>query len=352
MNAAWTQFLAAQSAVTGPAAAASPATELQQIRDGCVLCALDSEGLIEASGPDAETFLHAQLSSDVRALREDRAQLSTYNSPKGRVLATLLLWRSREGFLLQSAADLAEALRKRLSMYVLRSKVQLVDAQDRYVRIGLAGSKAAHMLRAAGLLPPEHDFELVAFADDGPGGVKSQWLLRLPGSRYQLVAAPERAVALWQALASHGASPGTGAAWRWLAIRSGIAQVTAATQDELVVQMLNYDLLGAVSFSKGCYPGQEIVARAQYRGSIKRRTLLLHVDAAQAPAAGQAIHADSADSQSAGTVLNAAAAPDGGFDLLACLHLDLALGRELRLGAADGPVLAMLELPYALPAGR
>src|SRR5690606_14790145 len=112
-----------------------------------------------------------------------------------------------------------------------------------------------------------------------------------------------------------------------------------------------YELLGAVSFSKGCYPGQEIVARTQYRGGIKRRTLLFHVDAAESPAAGQPILGGEADSQPVGTVLNAAAAP-GGFDLLACLHLDLARGRELRLGAANGPALQALELPYVLPEGR
>src|SRR5690606_27366134 len=126
MNAVWTRFLVSQPAV---ADLASVSAELAQIRDGSVLCQLEGEALIEASGADAEAFLHGQLSSDVRALGQDRCQLSTYNSPKGRVLATLLLWRNNDGFLLQSSAGLAESLRKRLSMFVLRSRVRLAAAE-------------------------------------------------------------------------------------------------------------------------------------------------------------------------------------------------------------------------------
>jgi folate-binding Fe-S cluster repair protein YgfZ len=115
--------------------------------------------------------------------------------------------------------------------------------------------------------------------------------------------------------------------------------------------MLNYELLGAVSFTKGCYPGQENVARTQYRGEIKRRTWLLHGDRPDVPAPGQAIFGAQSE-QAAGTVLAAAPARQGGFDALACMHTELAAAGELRLGAQPGAALTRLALPYALPATR
>src|SRR5690606_26699246 len=156
----------------------------------------------------------------------------------------------------------------------------------------------------------------------------------------------------WKRWQAAGAQPGAGRAWRWLGVRSGIADIVSETQDQFVAQMRNYDLLGGVSFTKGCYPGQEIVARTQYRGEIKRRTLLFHAGTELAPAPGHPLHGERSPDQALGTVLNAAAAPGGGFDLLACVHLDLAAAGTLRLGAGDGVQLERLTLPYPLAAAR
>ena len=345
----WAQFLAAQAA--GPVASLSQATMQQQAARGCVLCDLSGFGLIEAAGADAEAFLHAQLSSDVRALGCERSQLATYNSPKGRVLATLLLWRSGEGFLVQLPAALAASFGKRLSLFILRSKVRLAAVGDRLVRLGLTGTQAGELLSKAGLVVPDADFGVVSRASSADA-MQPDWLLRLPGERYELVVdGTDRAIALWRSLCAAGAAPAGEAAWQWRAIRSGIADIVPETQDQFVPQMLNYELLGAVSFTKGCYPGQEIVARTQYRGEIKRRTWLLHADAEDPPAPAQSIHAPGAG-QAVGTVLSAAAAPDGGYDALGCVHTELAEAAELRLGSAQGPGLRRLPLPYALPAAR
>ena len=315
----------------------------------CVLCDLAGEyALIEAVGPDATAFLHGQLSSDVAALGLDRVQLSTYSSPKGRVLATLLLWRSADGFLLQLPASMAAGIAKRLSMFVLRSKVRLVPSM-RFIHLGLTGANAARTLAAMGIVCPNADFGLAV--GSAPGAPDApDWMLRLPGARYELVFSDAgRAAALWLRLCSAGARIGNGAAWQWASVRSGIADIVAETQDQFVLQMLNYDLLGGVSFTKGCYPGQEIVARTQYRGETKRRTLLLHGESREPPAVGQSVHALRSPDQPVGTVLAAAAAPRGGFDALTCVHLDLADASELRLGGVDGPALQRIELPYALP---
>ena len=344
--AGWDEYLA----VHAPVARRAPAeAEPDELTAGCILCDLSDYGLIEATGADAERFLHGQLSSDVRALGPARSQLSTYNSPKGRVLATLLLWRTGSGFIFQVPGSIAAGLRKRLAMFVLRSKVQLLPAEERLVRLAVCGDTAADTVRNAGLPVPETDFDLAPLA--GAGDAAAGWILRLPGKRYLVVAEVERARNAWGSLERAGARPGTSARWHWASVRSGIAEIVAATQDQWVPQMLNYELLGAVSFTKGCYPGQEIVARTQYRGELKRRTLLLHADA-PAPAPGTPVLASGAPEQSVGAVLASARAPEGGSDLLACVHLDLAQDAELRLGSVDGARLERLPLPYALPAAR
>jgi folate-binding protein YgfZ len=311
---------------------------------GAFLCDLPSYALLEISGADAEAFLQAQLSSDVHALDAGHSQLSTYNSPKGRVLATMLLWRNADSFLVQAAASLAPALLKRLRMYVLRAKVHLDSADDRYVRFGIAGEGADALLHAAGIAGEGADFTLER---PEAGGYGPSFVLRLPGCRRELVFADiASAEVLWRKLRELGAKPASEAVWRWFGIRAGIADVQAATQDELVPQMLNYERLGAISFTKGCYPGQEIVARTQYRGGTSRRTFLLHADSELAPLPAQPVHAARAPDQTLGMVLDAAPAPGGGYDLLACLHVDLAAAGELRLGS--GEPLRELPLPYAL----
>ena len=344
MNAEWAQFLATQATAAGPAPGAGTDEPLAGY---CALCDLRADALIAVTGADAESFLHAQLSSDVRALGRDRCQLSTYNSPKGRVLATLLLWRGADGFLLQTPAALAAGFAKRLAMFVLRAKVQIAPAAERWIRFGLAGAGAQGVLAQAGMAAPAEDFGVVAGTAAASG-----WVLRLPGQRYQIVAeGTERAIDAWQRLRAAGATVTAESFWRWQGIRSGIADIVPETQDQFVPQMLNYELLGAVSFTKGCYPGQEIVARTQYRGEIKRRTWLLHGDRPDIPSPGQAIFGAQSE-QAAGTVLAAAASPQGGFDALACMHTELGAAGELRLGAQPVPALTRLPLPYAVPAGR
>jgi len=343
MHPAWPDFLRLQGIASGDAEPGRMRAELQAAAEGCAIGPLTGYDWIEVSGSDAESFLHAQLSSDVHALAPDRCQLSTYNSPKGRVLATLLAWRTAEGFLLQVPAVLAAALCKRLALYVLRSKVRISVAAERCLGITLAGPHAAQVLSLAGLPVPE-SFGLVA-ADEALSSATQ--VLCLPGARFELLCADvATAFGLWQGLCAQGAAPGGADAWHWRTVASGIAEIVPQTQDQYVVQMLNYELLGAVSFNKGCYPGQEIVARTQYRGGTKRRTLLFHTSGAAVPQPAQRVQAPGGET--VGEVLTAANAPCGGYDLLACVHLDLARGRELRLEGGTA-ALERLALPYAVP---
>ena len=326
--------------MTPPLPSSELSAALRAARDAAVVCDLAALSVIAIEGPDAASFLQGQLSSDVNALTEDRCQLSTHNSPKGRMLANFVLWREPgPRYFALLPGDLAESARKRLGMYVLRAKVTLRDASADTVRLGIGGPGAGNALRAAlGVAPP-----MFAVARAGAATV-----LGLPGSRYCVIAAADGATAVREALHAN-AAPAPFAAWQWLTIRAGVPVVTAATQDLFVAQMANLDVLGGVDFRKGCYTGQEIIARMQYLGRLKERLFAFHAVADAVPP-GARLYSSAFPGQPCGTVVNAAAAPDGGCDLTAVLQLAAAESGDVRLDAGDGPLLTPLPLPYALPA--
>ena len=338
---AWRSFLVGQGArFDGTVATAfgDGAAELEAARSGTVLCDLSHRGLIAVNGKDSENFLQGQLSNDVTGL-QGAVRRAAYCTAKGRMFALFLVWRDGEDFMLELPADVAEATRKRLSMYVLRAKVVLRDASAERVRIGLAGPRAGEAIAAACSGAAPQPMSTVPI----DGGC----VLGLEPGRFELVLSVDAAQAAWRALAQF-ARPVGAEAWGWTEVRAGIPEVVAATQEAFVPQMANLDALGGISFTKGCYPGQEIVARTRYLGTVKRRMLPAHVDAAP-PQPGATLTSPALPDQSAGTVVRAALAPEGGCDLLAVVHVDgdVPTG-ELRLGTPDGPRLDMRPLPYAL----
>lgn len=299
-------------------------------------------GLVAFAGADAAGFLHGQLSSDVKALGPGEGQRSTYNSPKGRMLATLFLWRSpgpadADAYEALVADDLAEPVRKRLAMFVLRSKVTVADRSGATVRIGVGGPGAGAAVEAAlGAVPPRP-----GAADAGEARV-----VRLPEGRFVVVASPQAADAIHARLAAH-AAPAPREVWEWLGVQAAVPVVTAATQDLFVAQTANQDALGGLDFRKGCYPGQEIVARTQYLGRLKERLYVLAGDAPP-PAPGTRIYAGAFEDQACGTIVNSAPRPDGGSAMLAVMRSEAAEG-TVALGARDGPAARVQPLPYALP---
>ncbi|HSJ95975.1 MAG TPA: folate-binding protein, partial [Myxococcota bacterium] len=292
---AWLAFLAgrgARLAAEGVADFGALGEELAAARDATIRADLSPNALIAASGDDAAQFLHAQFTNDVLALSPGMAQWNGWCSAKGRLLATFLLLRRADGFLMMLPQEIAPAVAKRLGMFVLRSKVKLQDAGARHVRMGLAGTGAAAIAaRHFGQAPAP----MASVERDGATCVA------LDETRFVILAAPESAPALWDALAQE-ARPAATAAWDWTSIQAGIPTIVAATQEAFVPQMANLDLVGALSFRKGCYPGQEIVARTQYRGILKRRMALAHADAEVAP--GDAVYSAAFGEQAAGEVAN------------------------------------------------
>ncbi|MFM2059890.1 MAG: hypothetical protein RLY71_4275 [Pseudomonadota bacterium] len=299
-------------------------------------CRLSHWGVLRAAGADAASFLHGQLSNDVQKLGTSHARLAAYCTAQGRMLTSVIaLKRNPDELWLACSADVLAATLKRLSMFVLRAKAQLADASGELSVLGLAGPAAAAWLGADAPAAVWDKTDLGAAAvvrlPDAEG--QPRWLWIGPTDAAETVLAALPALAL--------------DTWRWLEVRSGVAQIVAATSGQLVPQMLNYELVGGVDFKKGCYPGQEVVARSQYLGKLKRRGFLLDTQAEPQP--GQEVFWSGDPGQPAGVIALAAPGPQGGWSALAELKLGATADGSLHLGSADGALLTLQPLPYALP---
>ncbi len=266
------------------------AARRQASRTGTALTALLSQGLILASGADAPTFLQGQLSNDITQVSRSRAQLAAYCTPKGRVLATLLLWKTDNGYALELPRELCEPIRKRLQMYVLRSRVQLADVSDQTALIGLVGADALAVVRS----------ELGLALGLGLRCCPRRRRCRDRSARH--ASAGDRRHRAWGRDLGSSRTPlcmlmGE-EIWDAQTVAAGIPAITTATQDQFTPHMLNLDLVGGVSFDKGCYTGQEIVARTQYLGQVKRR-LARFATTARA-VAGTVVYADAAPGGNSG----------------------------------------------------
>lgn len=341
MNEELQQILASAGARTEGASIASfgdAAGELQAAATGSVAVPLRHLGLIRASGEEAAVFLHNLLSNDVKNQAPGQARLNSLCSAKGRMLASLLVWRDGADYLLQLPADIREAIQKRLSMFILRSKLRVTDATEEFALFGLSGPAAATALDALACPVPQQRLE--ATAREG------RIAIRLGDERFQVAVPAAQAAAAWNALLAAGLRPAGADAWAWLDIRDGLPTITAPVQEEFVPQMANFELIGGVSFGKGCYPGQEIVARTQYLGKLKKRMYRARVAAAQRPAPGTDLFSPDFGEQSCGKVVMATPAPLGGFEVLAVVQLSSREGGDVHLGATDGPRLEFAALPY------
>ena len=302
---------------------------------GCI-CALLDWGVIHAQGADAAAFLHSQLSNDIQSLDTASSRLAAYCNAKGRALALFRVLRTGEGLLLLTHRPLIDSLIRRLRMFVLRAKVTLDDASEAIGVFGLAGS---------GAVPPLQ--QIMGTIPEPVGGVHCIGDIRLirlgcAPDRFALAAPAGALPELWSRLAH--TLPAIGLeAWQLLEIRAGMPMITPATQETFVPQMLNLEPLQGISYRKGCYPGQEVIARMHYLGKLKRRMYRLQTEAEITPSPGETVRT-AKEEQEAGTVVMAARAAHGGRELLAVLRTELAEQDDLIL---HGAALQLLELPYS-----
>ena len=340
MNSTWEDFLRTEGAVFENGIVqhfGNLDLELRAAQTGTVISDLSHLGLISVSGADATSFLQGQFTNDTTKLSAGLVQYSALCSPQGRMLANFLIWQDAESYFLQLHPELTETIATRLARFVLRAKVVIKNNTDDWIRVGIAGQNAAEIVRPLVPSLPEGNMHMVKI----PG----LQIIRLDEQRFQINTAIAQAPLLWKRLNASGQAVGE-AIWRWLSIQSGIPEISPATQDKFVPQMINFDLIDGISFKKGCYTGQEIVARTHYLGKLKRRMYRAHVNGTSAPQAGDPVFSADLGDQASGMVVNAAPAPEGGFDVLASIQISSASTESLHWKTPDGELLTRQPLPY------
>jgi tRNA-modifying protein YgfZ len=310
-------------------------TSMSAEQSGLRIARLRRYGLLSATGDDARAFLHGQLTTDIEHLARDQARLAGWCSAKGRLLASFVVLPRPEGFLLQVAADLAPAVAKRLAMFVLRARVKIADVGDDFAQLGVWGDPAAARLAQLGVALGEDPLTLAIQGD--------VTAVRIEHDRVLIVAPTAEAQRIETGL---GAENATEDEWTLREIQVGRATIEQATQDLFVPQMVNFEAIGGVDFKKGCYPGQEIVARAQYRGQIKRRMIHGRLGAQVDARPGTDVFSDDFPGQASGTVISVAPS-DGYKELLVVVPIaSVEGGAPIRI-APGGPAIDILPLPYA-----
>jgi folate-binding protein YgfZ len=304
-----------------------------------VMAPLDDLGVIAVEGADAASFLQSQLTNEVAGLDLARVQLNGYCSAKGRLSAVFNNWRDADAIYLQLPREILLPVLKRLSMFVLRAKARLRNATEDWTSAAMIGPGSQAMLS-----------QLVPEVPDVGGSVvlpDQSRIARLPASpqvseRYLLLAPAASAPRFSGQFAAVTKVPS--AVFWWSQIDAAVPTVFAATQEKFVPQMINLEVLGGVSFKKGCYPGQEVVARSQYLGKLRRRMQIGHTEATSR--AGADVFA-SDTKEPIGTIVMAASAPQGGMDVLFECAAERTAG-TLHLDSSSGPTLLPRPLPYAL----
>jgi len=329
----WLDFSQQQAFDALPATAAAGASFVAPLAD---------LGLIALTGEDAASFLHTQLTNDVQNLAAGQARLAGYCSPKGRLLATFLMWKSGDSILLQLPRSLQAAIQKRLQMFVMRAKAKLADVSDAQVILGLAGNAAGAALAPWFPALPAGPYAKV----DNEHGTLIRVADAGSAPRYQWIASPAHAIAAWPQL-SKSLQPVAASAWRLGDILAGVPQITLPTQEQFVPQMINFEVIGGVNFKKGCYPGQEIVARSQYLGKLKRRAVLASV-AATGIAAGAEVFSSADPDQPCGMIVNAEADSAGSSRCLLEIKLAALENGTIHLGSTGGAQLQFQALPYSI----
>ncbi len=319
----------------------APQTFIQRsaMADSAFFCPLTHEGLLAVRGVDAAKFLQGQVTCNLNYLDQATSSLGARCTPKGRMTSSFRILIEGEGLLLAMANELVETQLADLKKYAVFSKSTLTDESADWVRFGL--SQGDGVLLALGLdLPQTSD----SVAREG-----KLIAVRLADGRVELWAPKAEAATLEARLAAQLPQAPLDA-WLLAQVRAGIGQVFGATREQFIPQMINLQALGGVSFKKGCYTGQEIVARMQYLGKLKRRLYRLALAAGELPQAGAELYSPVHQS-SVGEVVLAAPAPNG-CELLAVLQEDAVSDGRIHLGTADGPALNLLDLPYTLDADR
>jgi folate-binding protein YgfZ len=344
MNTEWEKFLSARNATLKNNHIENfghSITEEQEAFSNLVLADLSHYALIKASGEDVIDFLQGQFTNDIKLVSDNLSQLSAYCNPKGRILANFRVFKRDEDFILRLHEDILEPTLKRLRMFVMRSKVELLDSSDELMRIGIAGENASTKLSAIFTRLPENTDEAVTENDTT--------IIKLAGTvpRYEVYGPLEMIKSLWETLEKDAVNIGKNS-WDLLTIRAGIPEIVTGTVEAFVPQMVNLQAINSLSFTKGCYPGQEVVARMHYLGKVKRRLYIASAETDTLPIPGQSIVTGAESEEKAGQIVMASWSGDNIVELLAVLIIEKAENEALHIESHAGPSLTLADLPYSL----
>lgn len=343
MSPVWQDFLIDQNAIVEDGILLNFPESNNKVIDN-IITDLSHLDIIEISGNDAEDFLHGQFTTSIKQLSNNHCQFSAWCNPKGQVKVTFFIYRHKERFIILLPAKLKESFLKQLQMYILRADVKLTDKSDELIRIGLQTNEATLFADLIASNPGQQD---EAIMDN------DLYCLRLPlqgdarnAHRTILIGSVDRQMTLWQELIKHATPVGT-AIWECLDIQAAYPWISTQTTQKFLPQMLNLDLIDGLDYQKGCYPGQEIIARLHFRGQLKRSlylaTCTLESCSEIEPEIGDPLYANN-EEQSVGTVINAQRSEDK-YYLLAVIDND-SIDNTISLRGSDGPELDLQQLPY------
>jgi len=345
MNTDWKAFLLEKGALFDGKkleSFRSHESERSTLSESSVVCDLSNQGLIKVHGEDAESFLQNQFTNDIRNVTIDTHQSTAWCSPKGRIIATFRVFKQADCYYLCLSHDLVEHVMKKLRMYVMMSKVTIEDVSKSMIHFGFAGKHVEDTLKEiiegeGGFIPTETSQTL---------SYKTSSILLLHSAipRFEFFGELDDAKVLWDGFANK-ATQTSSEHWDYLNIRSGLPQISEASSESWIPQMVNYIAIGGVDFQKGCYPGQEIVARLNYLGKTKRRMYRILINTDQLPAINDSIVSE--NNAAAGKILNVVINPDGKAEALAILKIAEA-ENKLTLATNNEATITMLDLPYSV----
>lgn len=344
MNTNWAKLLSSQNAVLENDTVLNFGLSLEDEQlafSDIVIADLSHYSIIEASGDDVIDFLQGQLTNDIKLVTENSGQLNAYCNPKGRILANFRIFKRGESIFLRLRSDISEATLKRLRMFIMRSKVELTDRSNDLVRMGVAGLNATKTLKDLFSQLPQNT--------DESSTENELTIIKLAGNtpRFEIHGPFEQISEIWNKLNPNAVMVGQNS-WNLLTIRAGIPEIVSETIEDFVPQMVNLQAINSLSFTKGCYPGQEVVARMHYLGKLKRRLFIAMVDSENLPLSGESIMTSDENQQKVGEIVTASFSSENKVELLAVLQIEKAENETLHIGSSTGPVITLIELPYSL----
>ena len=315
-------------------------SDRQDTDNGDIICDLSHFSTVVIAGEDAAEFIQGQFTNDVYKVNENNSQISAICNNKGRMIANFRLFNYQQNYFTSIRNDLVDRSISHLQNYILRAQIAIQDISEQLIHIGISGNNADSLLSAF-IVNLNTTVDSISHND-------SYIAIRVSGEtpRYEIFCSLEHAKTLWQAVASK-AKVVNSAYWDYLNIQNGLPFIDNNTSEEFVPQMVNMDLINGVSFEKGCYTGQEIVARMHYLGKLKKRCYKINIDTDKKPETGDKLFAENARAgQNTGAIVNVEKNPESGYDALAVIQI-ADTESKLFLNDANGPVITVKELPYS-----